>query len=81
MDYAVLSAAKKVIGTKQTLRSLEKDQPKKVLIAKNAKKELIDPLVEICENAQVEIVWIEDMKLLGDICGVAVKTAAAAILE
>ncbi len=81
MDLDSLMAAKKVVGTKETLRLMEKGQPKVVLIAKDAQREIVDPLIALCDNKQIEIVWIEDLRLLGKICGVAVKTAAAAILE
>lgn len=81
VDFASLAAAKKVAGIKQTMRLLEKDLPKMVLIAKNAQKELVAPLVEICENKQVETVWIDDSRLLGELCGIAVRTAAAAVIE
>ena len=81
MQFAELAGKDKVVGVKQTLRALEKGQVKKVFIARDAQKELVSPLVIACEEMQVCIEWAENMRLLGESCGVAVKTAAAGVLN
>ncbi len=81
MDLNAEMAKDKVVGIKQTLQALEKGQAKKVFIAKDAQKELTGPLVDACFEKRVKIILVENMRLLGESCGVAVKAAAAATLE
>lgn len=69
-----------VVGIKQTLRALEKKQLQQVYIAKDIDPKLFASLVESCEKNAVPIEEIETSILLGKLCGIAVKAAAAGIL-
>lgn len=69
-----------VVGIKQTLRALEKNQLQRVYIAKDVDPKLFTSLVESCEKNAVPVEEIETSMLLGKLCGIAVKAAAAGIL-
>jgi len=75
------SAKKKTVGTKQTLKALEKGQAKKVFIAADAEQHVIRPLVQQCHEKSVPVVMTDTMKNLGKACGIEVGCAAAALVE
>jgi large subunit ribosomal protein L7A len=75
------SAAKKTVGTKQTLKALEKGLAKKVYIASDAEHHVIKPLLKMCEEKGVPVVMIDNMKNLGKACGIEVGCASVAVLE
>lgn len=69
-----------VVGIKQTLRALEKNQLQRVYIAKDVDPKLFASLIESCEKNAVPMEEVETSILLGKLCGIAVKAAAAGIL-
>lgn len=80
MDVLALLTADKVVGTKETLRMVEKHQCKAVFVARDANPEVVQPLLALCEENGVEVVTVEDMKKLGECCGIKVAAASAGIL-
>ena len=75
-----LTATEKVVGLKQTRRAIEEGEARKVYVACDAESRLREPLILLCKTTGVpsEVHWT--MKELGKACGIAVGTAAAAIL-
>ena len=74
-------ASKKTIGTKQTLKALEKDKVSLVFIALDAEEHVITNLKEMCVKKGIETVPVATMKELGAACGIQVGAASAAILS
>ncbi|MDI3481017.1 MAG: large subunit ribosomal protein [Tepidanaerobacteraceae bacterium] len=74
-------APAKTIGTKQTLKALEKDRVAVVFLAQDAEEHVVSGLKEMCLKKGVEIVPVRTMKELGDACGIQVGAASAAILK
>ena len=74
-------APNKIIGTKQTLKAIDKDQVSMVFIAQDAEEHVISELKDICLEKGVETVAVSTMKELGDACGIQVGAASAAILN
>lgn len=74
-------APKKTIGTKQTLKAIEKSQAKVVFIAEDAEEHVVSGLREICKEKGIEVVSVATMKELGEACGIQVGAASAAILN
>jgi large subunit ribosomal protein L7A len=74
-------APKKIIGTKQTLKAIDKDQVCMVFIAQDAEEHVVSQLKETCLRKGVETVVVSTMKELGDACGIQVGAASAAILN
>jgi large subunit ribosomal protein L7A len=71
----------KVVGTKQTLKCLEKQNVKAVFVAKDADDRVTSQVVELAKAKNVEVQYIDTMNELGKQCNVEVKTAVAAIIE
>lgn len=80
MDAKELLTAKKTVGTKETLRMVEKGLCKAVFVAKDANPEIIKPLLEACEKNGVEVISVDNMSYLGECCGIKVAAASAGIL-
>lgn len=72
---------KKTIGTKQTMKALEKDKASVVFIARDAEEHVTAELKELCRKKGVEVVLVDSMRELGDACGIQVGAASAAILN
>ena len=75
-----LENAAKVAGVKQVRRALANGRAKRLYLAKDAYPDLTGPLEGRAAQQGVEVVWTDTMKALGRACGIAVGTAAAAII-
>lgn len=71
----------KVIGKKQTMRLLLEDEVKTVYIAKDADSNVTSEVIELCKNKGVDLVYIDKMSELGELCGIEVNAATAAVLK
>ncbi|MEW5783696.1 MAG: ribosomal L7Ae/L30e/S12e/Gadd45 family protein [Bacillota bacterium] len=74
-------ARQKVVGTKQTLKALEKGEALAVFIAGDADPKVSGPVIALCETRGVALHYVDSMLELGKLCGIKVKAATAAILE
>lgn len=74
-------ARRKVVGSKQTLKAVDRNQAKVVYVAKNAERQVVDPIIQACSNKSVPVIYVESMQVLGKACGIEVGCAATAILE
>ncbi|WP_446898016.1 ribosomal L7Ae/L30e/S12e/Gadd45 family protein [Clostridium sp. LBM24168] len=72
---------KKVVGVKQTVKSIKNDEAKIVYIAKDADESLIKPVEILAKDNSLEVVYIDTMKELGRLCGINVGAATAALLK
>ncbi|MDO4744905.1 MAG: ribosomal L7Ae/L30e/S12e/Gadd45 family protein [Clostridia bacterium] len=77
----VLQKSKKVVGLKQVTRSVEDNTALKVFLAKDVSPNIYDKIVTLCSNHNVEVVYVDTMKQLGNICKIDVSAAVAAILK
>lgn len=78
---SLVSAKKKSVGTKQTIKALEKGLAKTVFIASDAEQHVVKPLVRHCQEKGVPVVTVDSMKDLGKACGIEVGCASAALIE
>lgn len=76
-----LDESKLVIGKKQTLRFLLKDEVNKVFISKDADIHVTKEIIDTCKEKDIEIIYFENMKDLGKACNISVNAAAAAVLK
>lgn len=74
-------SGKKVIGIKQTSKSLKNGLGKVLYIAKDSDEHLISPVIKLAENESVEVKYVDTMKELGKLCGIDVGAAVALILK
>ncbi|GAB6168962.1 50S ribosomal protein L7ae-like protein [Clostridium carnis] len=72
---------KKVIGIKQSYRSLINDEGVVLYVAKDAENSLVKPVVELAIEKKIKVITIDTMKELGKLCGISVKCAATLMLE
>ena len=81
MDLELLKNAKKSIGTKQTLKALQKGSALEVFIAEDAESHVVAPLYELCTEKNCPVHKVETMAALGKACGIDVGTASVAMLK
>lgn len=81
MDDLLKNARCKVVGTKQTLKALEKGEVLHLFVAKDAEERVVKPVIALCEMQSVEPFYVDTMLQLGKMCGIKVKAAVAAITE
>jgi large subunit ribosomal protein L7A len=71
----------KVIGIKQTVKSIKNGIAKTVYIAKDADDKLTQSVKLLANENSLELVYVSTMKELGKLCGIDVGAATAAILN
>ena len=82
MSYEkVLQAKSIVIGTKQTVRAIKTGNVNEVIIAIDADPRLTSKIVELANEINVPISYVESMKKLGKACGIDVGAAVVAIIN
>lgn len=74
-------ARTRTIGTKQTLKAIQKGQAKLVFVAQDADDKVIREVIRGCEEKAIPVVRVESMAALGKACGIEVGAASAAIVE
>lgn len=72
---------KKVIGIKQSTKSLENGEGKTLYIAKDARVELVKHVLEVANSVKVETIYVDTMRELGKLCGIDVGAAVALVLK
>ena len=77
---AELAAKEKVVGLKQTKKAIAAGKTAVVYLAKDADPKLTEPLRAMCRLSDIEVVNDRTMAELGKACGIAVGTAACAVL-
>ena len=81
MGLEMLKNSQKTIGTKQTMKAVEKGTASCVFIAADAEKRVVLPLTELCSAKGIPVEEVATMRLLGDACEIDVGTASAAVLR
>lgn len=77
----LLADNNKTVGTRETIKAIEKDQAEMVFVAKDAEKHVILPVMNACRVKSISVIEVESMAELGKACSVQVKTAVAACLK
>ena len=73
--------SRKIVGTKQVLRALRCNQVQKVYIASDADESVKLSVIDSCKELNVDTEEITTMRELGDVFGIRVGAAAAALLK
>lgn len=71
----------KVVGVKQTLKALKNSKGKVLYIAKDADSNITEPILQLAKANSLEIIFIDTMKELGNLCEIDVASATALLLE
>ncbi len=77
MPERLKQSKKKIVGTKQTMKAVEKGKTAVVYVAEDADEHVTRPLIDLCQSKGIEVVYIDTMQQLGHICGIKVGSAAA----
>ncbi len=75
-----LNDSNKVVGTKQVKRALNDGRARKVFLAGDADPRVTGPLSRLAAEKGVSAETVPSMKALGTACGIAVGSAAAALV-
>ncbi|MEW6523283.1 MAG: ribosomal L7Ae/L30e/S12e/Gadd45 family protein [Bacillota bacterium] len=81
MAERLKAARQRTVGTKQTLKAVERGTARVVFLAQDADERVLRDLVRRCTENEIEIVYVESMAALGKACGIQVGAASAAIIE
>ncbi|WP_432362185.1 50S ribosomal protein L7ae-like protein [Sporosarcina sp. UB5] len=80
MSYEKVEQAKKtIIGTKQTVKAIKSGVVKEVVIAKDAERKLIDPVIGEAEQEGIQVSYVDSREKLGQACGIQVGASVVAI--
>lgn len=74
-------AKKKTVGTKQTLKAVERGQARVVFVARDADEHVVQPVLRAAAAKGIEVIRVDSMQLLGRACGIDVGCASAAVIE
>jgi len=77
----LLSARKKTVGAKQTLKAIERGHAKVVYTAQNADRHVVEPILRMCASKGIQVIQVDSMQALGKACGIEVGCASAAVIE
>jgi len=77
----LINARKKAVGSKETLKAVERGQAKVVFVAKNAEQRVVEPVIRACQARGTPVEEVSSMRELGRACGISVNCASAAVIE
>lgn len=73
--------SKRVIGVKQVMKAITKEQVEKIFIAEDADNYILKPLLTISDAKGIQVERIATMVELGNLVHIAVGAAAVALLK
>ncbi len=76
-----LNTSNKVVGAKQVKRALSGGRARKLFVAGDADPRVTQPLAQAAVDKGVPVELVPTMKALGNACGIAVGSAAAALVN
>lgn len=71
----------RVVGTNEALKAVKGGRALKIFVARDANKDVVEPLYKLCRKEKIPIVEVDSMRELGAACGIKIKAAAAAIIS
>lgn len=69
------------VGVKQTVKALEKEQLREVVIASDADTHVIEPIIHMCEQYGVPVSYVDSMKQLGTASSIDVGASTVGIFK
>ena len=76
-----IAGKKVIVGAKQLRKAIAKGCVRYVFLAENADPAVTEPLEAMCGEKDILIHWVPDMVGLGQVCGIEVGAAAAAVID
>lgn len=82
MSYEKVKQAKNLmVGTKQTLKMVEKKKAIEVYVAQDADPRITAKVVGVSKRMGIPITYVDSMKHLGKACGIEVGAAVVAAIK
>lgn len=80
MDSAVLKDfRRRVVGRRETVKQVQRGAAVAVYVARDAAMTILTEIETACQANQVPVHYIDTMRELGQLCGIEVGAACAAI--
>ncbi len=76
-----LKNGKKVVGLKQLKKALRDETALAVFLAKDGDPKMVEPMEATCQEAGVEVIWVDTMTALGQACSIDVGASCAALVK
>jgi len=82
LSYEKVKQAGRIsIGTKQATKMVEQGLAQEVFVAKDADPHVTSKIIALCHKMNIEVTYVDSMKLLGKACGIEVGAAIAAVVN
>ena len=76
-----LKTKEHVAGFKQSKKAVEKGEAEMVYVARDADMHIVYPIEKLCEENDVKIEYVNNMKELASAVGIEVPTAVVTIVK
>lgn len=74
-------AGKIVVGTRQTVKTIENNSAREVYVARDAEERITQPIIQSCREKGLPVYYVDTMDQLGKACSIKVGAAMCAIIE
>ena len=71
----------RTVGLKQTVKAIKNGTAKKVYLAEDADDFIKQSVQDVCRDRNIQIIYVSNMKELGDACGIDIGASTAAIKD
>ena len=78
---AISKSKNKVVGVKQVLKALERDQVECVFIATDVDERIVEPILFLCKERNISVTREITKQELGKACGIQVGATAVGLLK
>ena len=72
---------RRTVGLKQTVKAIKNGTAKKVYLAEDADDFIKQSVLYVCRDRDIQIIYVSNMKELGDACGIDIGASTAAIKD
>lgn len=77
----IKEAGKIVVGTRQTIKTIENNSAREIYVARDAEERITQPIIQSCQEKGLPVYYVDTMAELGKACSIKVGAAMCAILE
>ncbi|MGI6585705.1 MAG: ribosomal L7Ae/L30e/S12e/Gadd45 family protein [Lutisporaceae bacterium] len=70
---------RRTVGLKQTVKAIKNGTAVKVYLAEDADDFIKQSVIDACRDKNLQIIYVSNMKELGDACGIDIGASTAAI--
>jgi large subunit ribosomal protein L7A len=79
--HELKASHKRIVGLKQTVKAVKNGTAKNVYVAEDADDFIKQSVSDVCSDANLQIIYVNSMKELGDACGIEIGASTAAIIK